>query len=404
MLLSKRHPLRLVVIAFFLPVFLVTLMITLASAFTLIRGGEVRHLEALVRDLGSGDHLYNSPARDNRAFKLALIDTRDPEVVVVGSSRAMLFRGDMFAGDFANAGGTVGDLKGLLGFLGALESRTNIKLVLLQLDYWWFDNDVPSRDLDGPDYRPGRANYPWGVNLMAPAFVWLEGNPLAGLVSFSRGALARLPMDAETIVSSVGLSARTNGTGYAADGSYYYGASLYCKYRTPSLRRPITQRNARNRMDEFAPRRVWPASIVALEHAIEKLEARGISVVPFTMPLAPALYDLIAENETFGEISRSLSAAFSDFVDLHNPSLFPGLDDSGFIDAVHPGEVVYRQALLKLRERLPELEMRIASNGTNQLRADINQVIPESGAIGGAFQAADEREDHHLSAICGDGS
>lgn len=396
----KRRAFRYAIFAVFVPVFFVGLVITLGSVLTLFRGGEIQSLNGLVQELSVGPRLYNSPSRDNRAFKLALVDAKAPKVIVVGSSRAMLFRDTLFKGDFVNAGGAVGELAALIGFLKALESRSGLELVLLQLDYWWFDNDLVDWVPEVPAYRSGRAKYFWGVNLMAPAFVWLGDGTLSGVRTLWAGATAQLPMDAGSIVKPLGFTARANGTGYAADGSFYYGASLYCTHRDPEARRAFTQRDGLNRAREFAPRRAWPAGVAALARAIEALEARGVSVISFTMPLAPSLDASLKEHAAFGEIGQELASQIPRFVDLHDPSIFEGLEDSGFIDAVHPGEPVYAKTLGILSARFPELMagFTIAADGNDS--TDLNRVVPESGVVGAAFRDADTRNDPHLAAIC----
>jgi hypothetical protein len=235
---------------------------------------------------------------------------------------------------------------------------------------------------------------------MAPAFVWLGGGSVSGMHQLWAGATAHLPVDANTFVEPLGFTARANGTGYAADGSFYYGASLYCTHRDPDARRMFTQRDALNRAEEFGPRRLWPEGVAALARSVKALEARGVSVIPFTMPLAPSLNASLKEHDAFKDIGRELSEKIPRFVDLHDPSVFEGLLDSGFIDAVHPGEPVYAKVLELLSARYPKLLARFVMAVGDAKKVDLNQVIPEGGRIGAAFQAADARKDVHLAAIC----
>jgi hypothetical protein len=384
---DTRCSLRWIAGVLFVPVFVAGLLVTLASALTLVRGGEVRDLDALVSVQQRTGQLYNSPARDNRAYKLALVAAREPRTIVVGSSRAMLFRAPMFAESFVNAGGTVSNLLELVVFLRALGNVEGLRRVIVIVDYWWFDNDRVVWTVPETAYRSGRADYAWGVNLMTPAFVALDKGVVAGVEQLIRGALARLPMDRGGIVAPIGLTARLNGAGYAPDGSYYYGASLYCRHRDADVRGGSVRRDADRRWEEFSQRTARSDGLDALVDTVARLRDDGVRVQVVAMPLAPALYARLRSHPAFVQITRLLNERFPGFLDFHDPGHLHGLTDVGFIDATHPGERVYAAVAAML-------------DGEEQRLGSVDAVLPETGEIGAAFARAFSRGDLQRSGVC----
>ncbi len=368
-------------------VFAIGFLVTITSGLTLLRGGELRSLNRIVEYQQQAGSLYNSPARDNRAYKLALIKSVLPDTVVVGSSRAMLFRDSMISGSFVNAGGTVANLAELISFLRAIEEIPDIRRVFVTLDFWWFDNDISSWSVPTTAYQPGRVAYSWGVDLMAPAFAFFDDGVFAGMRMLVRGAIGRLPFDAPGVVLATGFSARLNGTGYARDGSYYYGAALYCVPEGAQQRGWRVRRDALLRAAEFDDRRAWVGGVEALRDGLARLEARGVRVIPMMMPLAPSLHARLVVHPAFQAISGTLSRALPGLRDFHDPNLFAGLTDAGFIDAVHPGERVYAQVVERLLGRF-YTDQAAAGGQPTPYWGDIDQVFPESGELGAAFETA----------------
>ena len=72
-------------------------------------------------------------------YKLMLHDLRKGSVLVLGSSRVMKFREYAFNTAFVNAGGVANSLGKARAMLELLIGTHRPKVVLLGLDYWWFD-------------------------------------------------------------------------------------------------------------------------------------------------------------------------------------------------------------------------------------------------------------------------
>ena len=78
------------------------------SALIMWRVYEFSNVDRIVKDQASSHGIYASSLDHNAmSYKLTLVEFRKPDIVAIGSSRAMQFREDSFRDDvvFVNAGG-----------------------------------------------------------------------------------------------------------------------------------------------------------------------------------------------------------------------------------------------------------------------------------------------------------
>ena len=110
--------------------------------------GELTTLDELVWRQHTSDALYGTALHDvRREHKLAIIEYRKPEIVALGSSRALDFRQEYFHRKFACACQAMKSLDEGKHFVDALVATYVPKLVIFALDFWWFTG--PERDNRG---------------------------------------------------------------------------------------------------------------------------------------------------------------------------------------------------------------------------------------------------------------
>src|SRR3989338_6341419 len=137
-----------------------------------------------------------------------------PEILAIGTSRAMQFRADFFNRRFYNAGGGIRRFDDLRKFLGHLKPGAEPKLLIVGLDHNFFNPNwnLPPRDIyRGPN--------PWTEWLRILASKW----PKIYLDWFKhKFKISDLAKPRADDVKRLGLTAIIYGSGQRNDGSYQW--------------------------------------------------------------------------------------------------------------------------------------------------------------------------------------
>lgn len=289
-------------------------------------------------------------------YKLRLYEAVKPEIVAIGSSRVMQFRGAWFRQKFLNMGGVAGNLGVLRSTLDAMLAAHKPKAVIIGLDFWWF---LPQWEKDPHERIPpssGTYNYNF-ASLKKPFEWWLEGKisfrelgaPLLGI--FGKGFRA----------DRYGIMAQQTNDGFGPDGSWYYTAEITGLKYAYDYRFHDTLQCIERGIKAFyhAPAGCSGPSEAHLDAFAEiwcRLRSRGIKVFVFLPPLAGQT--LAAMNAKDYPHLFKLCAALQergiDVADFTNPALLAG-GDCEFIDGFHGGEVFYARILRALADRWPAL-------------------------------------------------
>ena len=120
-----------------------------ANYLLLWSSGELTGLEQVIDAQINDDALYGTALHDvRREHKLALIRHREPNVVALGSSRALDFRQEYFTKMFACACQAMKSSPEGTHFVNAMMDVHRPELVLFAIDYWWLTG--PERANRGP--------------------------------------------------------------------------------------------------------------------------------------------------------------------------------------------------------------------------------------------------------------
>ena len=104
------------------------------------RAGELSSLSDIVARQGQTGTVYGSAVHDDSfAYKLQLVSTAKPNVIALGSSRVLQFRQAHFTETFINADRAMTTPAEEIKFLDALLPRHKPKVVILGVDFWWFN-------------------------------------------------------------------------------------------------------------------------------------------------------------------------------------------------------------------------------------------------------------------------
>jgi len=346
----------------FVLVFVLSAAVTVAPFFglllRLVSLGEVLNDSAPAGEV----RLYGPRYSDFATFKAAETYRRDPDIVVLGSSRVMQFRESMFTGCgprpncFYNAGGALPTIRAGNEFLRALGPDQAPRVLLLGLDIWHFDPNFDPRKHDDRQLRSsfqdqlGRA-----MSVTRDVAAQLLTDPeIRGIVIGSRLAPAGVR----------GINAILDGSGFRSDGSYRYGRDVLDRVASQAssvrsadeLMRIATEGT---RFEHFAS--ADEASMAELQELIGHARRSNSTLIAFTPPFSDDVAAAIdAEpglRAGFADVERRLAALFASqgvpFVAIRRFSDI-GCGDSERFDGYHPTEVCNARLLLKLLQE-PEI-------------------------------------------------
>jgi hypothetical protein len=310
-------------------------VVVLFSSF-LIMSNEIYHFETIVKTQQL-DELYGIAFSDrNVEYKLHNLLKRDPELVIIGTSRVMQFRSGMFDEYVTyNAGGIVRNISHFRPLLYKLISDGNPpKLVIVGLDQYFFNeswhqiNPADVSYLNQLHYKPNLV-FPDRRKLFE-AFVSDPGVFLSGSIFKS---------------DNLGLLGRVYNQGFRVDGSYYYGRyyDLGMNNDTDFIDTIYRIENGVSRFqyaDNYNPR-----AVKELEAFLLLANQHEIFVIGFMPPYAPTINELMSltgNYEYINKVTLEINSLFEqygfkyfDFTTMGNTK------DNDFVDGFHGDEMVY---------------------------------------------------------------
>lgn len=296
--------------------------------------------------------IYRSAFNGNlHGYKLELAAQRQAEILALGSSRVMQFRQEFFDSTFSNAGGSVGYVSEGKIFIDKLIKRHKPSVVILGLDFWWFNENsgqvkwFPLHQSTGKEITRDK--------LLQP-LLWLMDGKISWEF-FKRVLLEGQIKNRITQFENMGIPAIKMSDGFRPDGSYQYTARpLGLEDDEDKFQSTLEEIEAGN--GRFIPGvNVNTARVVELKALIKEMQDMGIKVVIMTAPLAPAVLvklekykDRYAYINKFLEIPKSFGVEYYNF---HQHVI--AADECEYIDGIHPGDVIYQKMLLSIAESNP---------------------------------------------------
>ncbi|MEG1074180.1 MAG: hypothetical protein RSF84_03490 [Ruthenibacterium sp.] len=335
-----RHFLRIIAI-FMAPIFLLC-----GVFFTgLLRSGELADSAALADATVKGDvALYGLAYRDDtRAYKQRVTAQKSAELLVLGTSRSMQFRGDFFKTDsFYNAGGAAAYLPQMLFFLQSLPKESLPKHLLLVLDQYFYNETWGNVDNER-DTAP--------FVFQKPDIGYSFRRMLSGYLD-SKYSLLRV---LQTPQGVYGMSAAGKNAGFYADGSYTYGTALL----HPEQSLDYGFKNTLSRIDRGIDRFEYGAvcsreNIAATEKLLAFCKENAIAVTAVLPPYAPAVWQAMQTSGQYGylaEIMPALAPLFAAYdAEILDYSYLPETNDAQYVDGFHGSDRVYAAVCLRLAQ------------------------------------------------------
>ena len=332
------------------------LMLLGGPAAVLLAAGELMPVRSVVEHQREHSVLYG-PAYTNpdRAYKTTAVRLRAPRLVALGSSRVLQLRAEMFApsarGSYYNAGRAAGVVWELRPFLA--QAPPTLRTIVLGIDHWWF-NPAWSRAAGRTGAGPV-PDEPGPATLVHQHWIEVYRGIRSGKINLRR-VLAS---------PAVGLSGIMHDDGFRSDGSYQYGLTL-CERPTPAAAFAESFQRIAEGTERFeAGDALDEEALAELERFLDDAKARGIHVVAFTPPLAPAVLARMRKTGRYPYLQRLstrldalLGARRVPFQDLTDCSTI-GCRDEQFLDGFHASERVYATLLGALATRDPALAAQV---------------------------------------------
>lgn len=315
-------------------------------------------VERVVQSQAQGEFaLFGSGiSQDFIEYKLRLYEAVKPEIVAIGSSRVMQFRGTWFRESFLNLGGAAGNLAALRSTINGMLEIAAPKAVIIGLDFWWFLPQWEKDPYETAQLESGTYNYSF-ANLKKP-WEWL----LEGKISFSQLGAPILGIFGKGFrADRYGIMAQQTDDGFGPDGSWYYTAEITGLKQAFDYQFHDTLQNIHNGTRAFyhaskghdAPSQ---RHVDAFAEIWCRLRSRGIQTFVFMPPLAPTPLAAMgqADYPHLYKLREAMLARGIDVADLTNPALL-GSDECEFVDGFHGGEILYARILRALADRWPAL-------------------------------------------------
>lgn len=308
------------------------------SVISLYKAGEIRPFSSYIRPLKQGQLLELGYSYIDKTYKFHMTDeVMRPQVLALGSSRIMQVRHFIVSPKytFYNAGGAIQKVPELSLFINKLHDSP--KLILMNLDQWWFNRAY--LDADQP-YDPSVYDEPE-----------LDILKLGRLICDFYADVVKGKINLKKVFSSddIGLNAICNDIGFCADGSPNSSDRIIIPEEQDDYNFKNVLERIREGKDRFQyGNQADSTQVRVLEDFLHQCVSRHIKVVAFLPPFAPYVYQRMKELGKYGYMPQLYGmlkpvfdkyegCSFYDFTDVTDM----GAHDYDFYDGFHGSEIIY---------------------------------------------------------------
>jgi hypothetical protein len=322
-------------------------LVLLPGFLFLWRAGEFVPVDEIARaQVAHGGRFQSALREDQVAHKFALYRERKADIMLVGSSRIVELREDFFTTSVMNMAGAAQSLHEVDECLETAFAIHPPKLVILGLDFWWFNPHRPDPKTRYPVVDPPPR---FSVAALSKPFDWLmhgkvSPGQLVGTITHPR--------------NSFGVTAQLRGNGYEADGHFQY--TSWVTNTEPNWDQKFATSakwiSRGDHDDQLSDTRfAWadhvdPERVKTLGAVIAKLRAKNVPVVLLNTPLPGRSLEQMRASGKYGYLDE-IPAAVREFgvpyFDFDAPGEIP-IDDCEFLDGLHSGQTVALRMLDKM--------------------------------------------------------
>ena len=334
----------------FLAALLLLGLITAGLQLLLARVGELNLSGIVDRQLAApnGAVLFSSGINQHAYYyKMMLLDRLEPNVVAIGSSRAMQVREKFFNTSFVNLGGAannVAELELVANHIAALNHKP--KLAIVFIDPWWMNSRY-----DGNDTA---AHVPKFPNIVS-----------ADLIFWAAAALRHGNwIESAFRTHNLGIYMLLMDEGFARDGSNHYSGIISGEHASTDEKFSDSLRRIdgdRSRFEKGTDPDV--AYVHRMCASLASLKVSVGHVVAIAPPFASTVWNRMTQGG-YGYIAKAhadLRKCLVDipFYDLTDPATVRGSTDCEFVDGIHGGDTTYGRILNQVAATDPDVRSRL---------------------------------------------
>lgn len=310
----------------------------------LYRSGDLTDLPTIVATQQRDQGLYGGLAVGLAAYKYETYKQRRPEIVAIGTSRALQIRDYFFTRPFYNLGGMTNGQMQAFALMDRLLLKQPPKTVIFAVDFWTFC----THKKEFPPFSRPTGSYHDGMGDPNKAFLlWrlvVEGR----LSATDLEQIFRSQIDPpHRILPRTGLGSLIQDGGTGADGSLFNFAAKGSADSTPDI-----ENRSRHEIEALSGGggripvgcQVSDENLALLGMLGNELADHGIRLIVVAPPVTSAMLRAIGQmpqaNTYMTEWRRRLKEAWPDSYDFTDAEDL-GASDCEFYDGIHGGEVAY---------------------------------------------------------------
>jgi hypothetical protein len=318
----------------------VVLVISLFSAVYFASGEYIGTREVALRMAQGEPILLGLAYRDDtRSMKHLIASEVEADLLILGTSRSMQFRGQFFnTGSFFNAGGGVASLQEMLFFLQALPEEALPSTLVIVLDQYFYN---PTWNIAVPqnfsDYGFTQTSYPHNIHRCMQDFI-LGKYSIFDIFNSSS--------------SAYGMAASARGSGFYEDGSYSYGFAILEAY-TAENALADSYRRILIGSDRFEYGDTLDAGVIQkTEELLAFCAENNIEVVAILPPYAPSVYTYMQSTGNYTYIDAlypTLIPLFRQYgFELYDYTYLAETTDDMYFDGFHGSDRAYAAITVRL--------------------------------------------------------
>jgi hypothetical protein len=291
------------------------------------------------------DSIYGTALNQNTySYKMELVKHVKPDIITLGSSRVMQFRKESFSKSFVNTGGAMNHLTEGLKFLKEMYQFHSPKLIILGLDFWWFNDQV---------FQP--VNFEYHTNsgdimtfrkVIKPYHFFINNkNDVKTIGNIFDNKFINNKI---TNHDSLGFDAISFSNGFRSDGSRLYGSLVFGVSKSHDKKFQNTIKRIKKKDNRFQQaNNISKERLKVLNEIIEFVKLNNTKLVIFVPPVAKTI-NKILDNENYKHIEK-LIKEYQKF-NYHDYSILNS-SECEFTDGFHGGDVLYNRIIFDIYEK-----------------------------------------------------
>tara|TARA_R110002073_G_scaffold72537_1_gene177585 strand:- start:607521 stop:608654 length:1134 start_codon:yes stop_codon:yes gene_type:complete len=298
---------------------------------------------------------YKYEENNYKYLKLKETSKRGAEVLVLGSSRVLQFRDEMFQESFYNAGFTIRGIDEFQKFLKLIPPKDLPKYLIIGLDQWMFNESWDNLEMNSFQKKQfienGSGSFTPKLNKLSMVYRDILAKKIT-ISSLSKNRKNYTP---------VGINAWVNETGFRNDGSMYYGKQIKNLIKNSPNSEDYNYADTFDRISEGSRRfqygsKINNKAVEILNELLDYCHKNKINVIGILPPFADGVYNKMKESNNYNYIDKlfpEIEPIFDKYsFELYNFNSMKDCNsnDNETIDGFHGGEKTYLKILIKILE------------------------------------------------------